>query len=149
LVAHWPAVQLWRDASGLQRLIELAGDARVEAMVSAGDRLVGDMQHLLLLGCSLREFLDGSLEAQLAQRQPPGTGPLRLYLAQSPLCAAAPPGQPPRESAAGAVGGGGACAGTLACLQAGPLQPLLEDLGVPSLVQGVQLSQVNFWASMR
>lgn len=140
-------MHLWRGDSGLRRLIELAGDARVEAMVAAGERLAGDMLHLLLLGCTLRAFLDGSLEAQLEQRRPPGTQPPHLYLAQSPLCAAGPPGQPtPPERGAER---GGACAAALAGLQARPLQPLLEDLGVPPLVQGVQLSQVNLWASKR
>lgn len=77
-----------------------AGDAQVEAMVSPaadGPLVIGDMQHLILLGCSLREFLDGSLERRLREAQPPSAASssgsrLRLYLAQSPLLAAGPGG---------------------------------------------------------
>lgn len=139
MVAHWPAVQLWRGESGLQRVMQLAGEARVEAMVTGGEQAVGDMQHLVLLGTTLREFLDGTLERQLAQRQPPGAAPLRLYLAQSPVCVAAPPGT-------GSSGGAGS--GT-ARMQPAALQALMEDLGAPCLIQRVQLSQANFWASLR
>lgn len=107
----------------------------MEALVSGGDRLAGDMQHLMLLGCTLCQFLDGTLERQLAQRQPPGArGPLRLYLAQSPLLVAA----------AGSDGSGG-----ISTMQPLALHPLMGDLGTPALLQQVPLSQVNFWASMR
>lgn len=142
LVAHWPALQLWRGQSGLARLVEIAGDARVEALASpAGGRAYGDMQHLVLLGCTLREFLDGSLERQLAQRAPPGAPKLQLYLAQSPLCAAGGTG--------GASSRGGQLPGEPQQPRPAPLQALMEDLGVPALLQRTELSQVNFWASVR
>lgn len=125
-MAHWPAARLWAGDAGLQRLVQLAGSAHVEALVGLcadGRPLVGDMQHLMLLGTTLAAFLDGSLEAQLAERAPPGAPPLRLYLAQSPL----------------AAGGG----------QPAPLAPLLADLGDAPLQRSpaVPLSSVNLWAS--
>lgn len=154
MVSSWPAVRLWRGETGLQRLIELAGSAHVDAMVSpaaAGSLAVGDMQHLILLGTTLREFLEGSLERQLAERQPPGAGGLRLYLAQCPLLAAAPGG-----STAGGGGTTGSCscgtsAAALASLQSAPLAPLMADLGLPpplAAPAAPPLSQVNFWASL-
>lgn len=128
-MAHWPAVRLWACDAGLQRLVQLAGSAHVEAMVGPcadGQPLVGDMQHLMLVSTTLAAFLDGSLERQLAERAPPGAPPLRLYLAQSPLAAAG--GEP------------------------APLAPLLTDLGDLLPLQRsplVQLSSVNLWASPR
>ena len=146
MVEHWPALRLWKGESGLQRLVQLAGAARVEAMVSpaADGRAVGDMQHLVLLGCSLAEFLDGSLDRKLLEHRPQGSeGELRLYLAQSPLCAAA--SAAPASAASGSRGS----RGSSSTMQPAALQPLMEDLGMPRLLQGTQLSQVNFWASMR
>lgn len=164
LVAHWPAVRLWAGAAGVARLVQLAGGARVEAMVSrhpgggAGPVAIGDMQHLVLLGTTLREFLDGSLQRSLAAAQPPGAaGGLSLYLAQQPLLAAGPGG--------GAPGDGTATApqhAALAGLQPTALAPLMQDLGVPApLAQGgpggpggpggaaaPTLSSVNLWASL-
>ena len=148
MVAHWPALKLWKGESGLQRLVQLAGAAQVEAMVSpaADGRAVGDMQHLVLLGCSLADFLDGSLERKLLEHRPQGSeGELRLYLAQSPLCAAA--GAAP--SSGGGGGGGGSSGSNSTTMQPAALHPLMEDLGMPRLLQGTQLSQINFWASLR
>lgn len=142
MVAHWPALKLWRGQSGLERLAALAGDVHVEALASpAGGRAYGDMQHLVLLGCTLRDFLDGTLEAQLAQRAPPGAARLQLYLAQSPLCSA--------SSTRGDGSSTDQVHGKLQQLRPAPLQPLMEDLGIPPLLQCTKLSQINFWASMR
>ncbi len=142
MVAHWPAVQLWKGPSGLARLAALAGDARVEALASPAEgRAYGDMQHLVLLGCTLQEFLDGSLERRLVQHAPLGAPKLQLYLAQAPLC-----------SAGSTDGGGGRASkvpGELQPLRPAPLQPLMTDLGIPALLQDIQLSQINFWASLR
>ncbi|KAL4430898.1 hypothetical protein ABPG75_006154 [Micractinium tetrahymenae] len=143
MVAHWPALKLWRGDSGLARLAALAGDAHVEALASPAEgRAYGDMQHLVLLGCTLRELLDRSLERQLAERAPPGAPRLQLYLAQSPLCSAGSGGS------GGAAGSCGQEHGSLQQLRPAPLQPLMQDLGVPALLHSTELSQINFWASM-
>jgi hypothetical protein len=147
MVAHWPALKLWKGESGLQRLVQLAGAAQVEAMVSpaADGRAVGDMQHLVLLGCSLAEFLDGSLERKLLEHRPQGSeGELRLYLAQSPVCAAAATVAPSSSE-----GGSSSSTSGSTPMQPAALHPLMEDLGMPWLLQGTQLSQINFWASLR
>lgn len=136
LAAGWPALQLWRGPSGLSRLIQLAGAAEVQVMLSSDSsgRFVGDMQHLFLVATSLAAFLDGSLQAQLnghssARAGDSSTSPAaarRLYLAQCPVSAAKSPGGP---------------------LQPGPLADLMQDIEIPPLLSGTALTQVNFWAS--
>ena len=151
-MASWPALRLWHGESGLQRLAELAGGAHVEAMVSpaaAGELVVGDMQHLVLLGTSLRDFLDGSLQARLRAAQPPGAGALNLYLAQAPLLTRAPEGGGGGGDRNG--GGGGSASGSLEGMQATPLAHLMADVEVPAPLAGAgapRLSSVNLWASL-
>lgn len=136
-MADWPAYRLWRGPGGLQRLAELAGEVAVQVMVgqSGGAQFVGDMQHLLLLGAPLKDFLGGALEARLAEARPAGAegaaglaAAPRLYLAQQPISAARAPGQP---------------------LSPGPLHALAQDLQTPALLAGLPLAQVNLWASRR
>jgi hypothetical protein len=138
LAASWPAVRLWGGPSGLNRLIDLAGEAQVQVMLSseASGRFVGDMEHLRLLPATLADFLTGALARELlaAPGAPRGAAAsrLRLYLAQSPICAAAP-----------APAAGGDEEG----LQPGPLHALLRDLEVPAALRGAPLAQINLWAS--
>lgn len=113
----------------------------------------------VLLGCTLRDLLGGTLARQLAAHAPPGAPPLQLYLAQSPILVAPPgsSGSAPtptggRTGGGGAGGGGreggpaGACGG--GGMQHAPLAPLMADLEVPAVLQGAALTQVNFWASV-
>jgi hypothetical protein len=128
-VAAWPALRLWRGPSGLRRLADLAGTAQVQVMLSSDARgaFIGDMQHLKLLQTPLAPFLDGSLARELAST-PGAPGALSLYLAQSPISAAA----------AAELGDG---------LQPGPLHALWQDVQLPEPLQGAQVSQINLWAS--
>lgn len=155
-----------------------AGDAHVEAMVSPaadGPLVIGDMQHLILLGCSLREFLDGSLERRLGEAQPAGAGSsgggrLRLYLAQSPLLAAGPGGASSDACCGGGSGTAAAVKGeagrslqmqtdssngasypAATGLQPAALHPLMADLGFPPPLEAARqpLHAVNFWASLQ
>ena len=111
---------------------------------------MGDMQHLMLLDCTLADFLDGRLELSGAppgmegseeQQEPRGgeraaasggepQGPRRLfaYLAQCPM---------------------GVSAADRRSFQPGPLAGLLADVEVPEALQGRGVNQVNFWASPR
>lgn len=43
LANSWPASTLWAGASGLQRLRELAGEARVSALLSSTEVFYGDL----------------------------------------------------------------------------------------------------------
>lgn len=147
-----------------------AGDAHVEAMVSPaadGPLVIGDMQHLILLGCSLRDFLDGSLERRLWEAQPPHAvgsasgSRLRLYLAQSPLLALGPGGASSgaccggggswlmEAAAVGSSSGGGYAAAT--GLSPAALHPLMADLGFPPPLEAARqpLQSANFWASLQ
>lgn len=150
----------------------------MEAMVSPaadGPLVIGDMQHLILLGCSLREFLDGSLERRLGEAQPAGAGSsgggrLRLYLAQSPLLAAGPGGASSDACCGGGSGTAAAVKGeagrslqmqtdssngasypAATGLQPAALHPLMADLGFPPPLEAARqpLHAVNFWASLQ
>lgn len=134
-IADWPALKLWKGTSGLQHLVDLAGSASVQVMISpaTNSSFVGDMEHLQLLHTTLASFLNGSL-SQSPHAAPAAfthtssfTSSWRFYLAQCPISA--------RDSSANS-------------LVPGPLHALLQDIHVPHLLSSISLSQINLWANM-
>jgi len=101
-----------------------------------GDHFVGDMQHSVLLDTTLAAFLDGTLQLGLKRGREESESDtnqpilMSLYLAQCPLLAGSSPS-----------------ANGKALPAPGPLSPLLQDIGTPSLVESVDVWQVSFWAS--
>lgn len=123
-VWHWPALERWREHSGVLHMTELAGKAQVQVMSSteAEALFFGDLRQYTPHTCSFGDYLSAcdpcsptNADASMSAARTPS----QAYLAQASLD------------------------------QGQPLAALRQDFDIPDAITHAEVNHTNLWMSIR